>query len=94
MLSFNPLVIGGNDGGLGIQGSLIAFMFCPFPIHFLKPQLSRSLPQQMLLHVKDGQFPSLASKKPEFMKYLACKICETREFGFCNILNACLAKSA
>lgn len=94
IFSFIPCVIGRKDGGLGIHGFLKAFVSCPIPIHFLSPLVSNFFSQPILLHVRDRQLPSFDNKKDVFVKYLACRICEMRDFGFTKILYACFASSA
>lgn len=43
----------------------------------------------MPLQVRDGQFPSFASRKLEFEKYLARMTNERSDIRFTNILHAC-----
>lgn len=86
--------MGKKEDGLGIQGSLKAFVSCPFPILLLKPLMSKDFPQHILLQLNEGQFPSLASKKFVFKKYLALKTWLIRELGLISNLHACLSNKA
>jgi hypothetical protein len=66
----------------------------PSPTFHNNPYSNNSLALQMLLHTKDARGPILASVKVEEGWYLACKIREIRESGFCKILHPCFAKMA
>lgn len=74
-LSSNLCVIGKKDGGIGIHVSLKALVSCPFPIHLLKPLMSKVFPRHILLRLNEGLFSSLASRSSVFTKYLDFKVC-------------------
>lgn len=80
----NPSLTGDctlNVVGLGIHLSPQMLMLHPSPTRHIRPCCSRSRAEKMLLHAKEGLFPREAPKKDEWGKYLALKICPTKESG-------------
>lgn len=85
--------IGGLGNGSMIQLSVQTFVVLPSPSFITMPCAIRSLPWSILLQAKEGLVPRPQSMNEPFLQYLLLSTCETREFGCCRILHACLASN-
>lgn len=76
------------------QGSAQTLIEFPLPICLEIPFRSKALACSMLFQAKDGFFPTTYCRKYESPKYLLLSTIAHRLYGFCRILQACLANKA